>query len=45
MELLLQNTLCQILDELYNIAVEPSQIILQATKKEFAGDYTLVVFP
>ncbi len=30
---------------LYGIQQQPSDIQLQATRKEFAGDYTLVVFP
>lgn len=33
------------LKDLYGLDVEPSTIIPQATKKEFEGDMTLVVFP
>ncbi len=41
----MQQAVSKVLDELYSISVEPSQVVLQSTKKEFAGDYTLVVFP
>jgi arginyl-tRNA synthetase len=44
-ETLLQQGIGQALDNLYSISVEPSQVQLQGTKKEFAGDFTLVVFP
>ena len=44
-ESLLQKNISQVLGELYSISAEPSQIVLQSTKKEFEGDYTLVVFP
>ena len=44
-ETLLQQGISQALDNLYSISVEPSQVQLQGTKKEFAGDFTLVVFP
>lgn len=30
---------------LYDVAVEPSDITLTTTRKEFEGDYTIVVFP
>ena len=41
----LQNVIASCLKSLYNIDITPSSIILQTTKKEFEGDYTLVVFP
>ena len=41
----MQNAISHLLCELYGIEVEPGQVVLQSTKKEFAGDYTLVVFP
>ena len=41
----LQQSLAECLHTLYNISVEPKNIVLQATKKEFVGDFTLVVFP
>ena len=31
--------------ELYNADIEPSTLQVQATRKEFEGDFTLVVFP
>jgi len=45
MESLLQKNISQILNKLYSIDIEPEQVVLQSTKKEFEGDYTLVVFP
>lgn len=33
------------LQQLYNIQIEANQIALQKTRKEFEGDFTLVVFP
>ena len=30
---------------LYGIAADPATVVLQTTKKEFQGDYTIVVFP
>jgi arginyl-tRNA synthetase len=41
----LQNIISNVLKELYNIDAEENTITLQKTKKEFAGDLTLVVFP
>ncbi|MEW6134944.1 MAG: arginine--tRNA ligase [Bacteroidota bacterium] len=32
-------------ENLYSIVVEPDSFIINKTKKEFEGDYTLVVFP
>ncbi|HEY1037788.1 MAG TPA: arginine--tRNA ligase, partial [Bacteroidia bacterium] len=33
------------LAELYQLDVDTNTIVLQQTKKEFEGDFTLVVFP
>ena len=44
-ELELQKAISQILEQNYNIQVPAEQIVLQETKKEFEGDFTLVVFP
>lgn len=44
-EQILQDSISTSLNSLYNINIEPSAIVLQATKKEFQGDFTLVVFP
>ena len=41
----LQKAIAEALKKLYNIEVAPSSVILQKTKKEFEGDYTVVVFP
>ena len=35
----------QALQEVYNISVEPGSILLQPTRKEFAGTFTFVTFP
>ncbi|MBQ9312767.1 MAG: arginine--tRNA ligase [Bacteroidales bacterium] len=42
---ILQQSISKALKELYNIETEEKNIVLQPTKKEFEGDYTLVVFP
>ncbi len=41
----IQATVSESLNKLYNIQVAPDSIVLQKTKKEFNGDYTVVVFP
>jgi len=41
----LQQAIAQALNNLYGIASDADSIVLQKTKKEFSGDYTLVVFP
>jgi len=41
----LQNSIANVLKQLYGIDVEVNTITLQKTKKEFTGDMTLVVFP
>lgn len=44
-EIQLKQAIASSLYTLYNIEATPEKIILQATKKEFVGDFTLVVFP
>ena len=41
----LSNSISPIINELFGLTTNPSDIILQKTKKEFEGDYTLVTFP
>ncbi len=41
----LTNGIAQCVETLYGVVPSPKQIQLQTTRKEFAGDYTLVVFP
>ena len=41
----LQQSVCNALKQLYNHDVAPENIVLQKTKKEFEGDFTIVVFP
>ena len=41
----LQQAIAATLKSLYNVDATPESVVLQTTKKEFAGDYTLVVFP
>ena len=41
----LTQTISQALQTLYSIEVDCKSIVLQDTRKEFKGDYTLVVFP
>jgi len=44
-ELKLQQAVSQALKNLYSFEATPESIVLQTTKKEFEGDFTLVVFP
>ncbi|HAR39293.1 MAG: arginine--tRNA ligase [Bacteroidetes bacterium GWD2_45_23] len=44
-EHILQDAIIAAIKELYTTEVDPSQITLQKTKKEFRGHYTLVTFP
>ncbi|MDR1847475.1 MAG: arginine--tRNA ligase [Bacteroidales bacterium] len=44
-DILLQNTIAKALKDLYNLDIMPKEITLTSTKKEFEGDFTLVVFP
>ncbi|MBR1517752.1 MAG: arginine--tRNA ligase [Bacteroidales bacterium] len=41
----LQKSISEALQELYGISASPEAIKIESTKKEFEGDYTLVVFP
>ena len=41
----IQNAVAEALQNLYHIEAKAGDIVLQKTKKEFAGDYTVVVFP
>lgn len=41
----LQKAVSSALKSLYNIEASPETVVLQSTKKEFVGDYTVVVFP
>ncbi|MBO4600294.1 MAG: arginine--tRNA ligase, partial [Bacteroidales bacterium] len=41
----LQQAVSSALMSLYNINVAPETVVLQTTKREFEGDYTVVVFP
>ncbi|MDR1725821.1 MAG: arginine--tRNA ligase [Bacteroidales bacterium] len=44
-DIMLQNSIVQALKNLYGIDINTKNIILTPTKKEFEGDFTLVVFP
>ena len=44
-DLLLQESIKKALVSLYDISVDLKDITLYTTKKEFEGDFTLVVFP
>ena len=41
----LQNAVASALNNLYGLNIEADSVVLQKTKKEFSGDYTVVVFP
>ena len=41
----LQQAISTALNKLYGIEAAPESVVLQKTKKEFSGDYTVVVFP
>lgn len=41
----LQQAVSSALQRLYSIDAAPETVVLQSTKKEFEGDYTVVVFP
>ena len=41
----IQSSVSLALNKLYGIEASPESIVLQKTKKEFKGDYTVVVFP
>ena len=44
-ELFLAETISSQVNQLFGLTTIPSEIIIQKTKKEFEGDYTLVTFP
>ena len=44
-ELFLAETISSQVNQLFGLTTVPSEIIIQKTKKEFEGDYTLVTFP
>ncbi|MES2515799.1 MAG: arginine--tRNA ligase [Bacteroidota bacterium] len=41
----LATTISQAINQLFELSTTPTDIILQKTKKEFEGDFTLVTFP
>ncbi|MES2568204.1 MAG: arginine--tRNA ligase [Bacteroidota bacterium] len=41
----LSSTISQVINELFDLSTVSNDIILQKTKKEFEGDFTLVTFP
>ena len=41
----LSTTISQAINQLFDLTSHPNDIILQKTKKEFEGDFTLVTFP
>ena len=41
----IQSAVSEALKNLYGIDIQPEEIVLQKTKKEFEGDFTVVVFP
>lgn len=41
----LSSTISQVINELFELSSNTNDIILQKTKKEFEGDFTLVTFP
>lgn len=45
LELLIATALKDVLKELYDIEIEIDKSIVQKTRKEFEGDFTIVVFP
>ena len=45
LEATIQSVVAQSVKTLYNVDIEPNQIQIQKTKKEFDGDITVVVFP
>lgn len=44
-ELFIQNKAAEAIKNLYGADVDAASLQVQVTKKEFEGDYTLVVFP
>lgn len=44
-EKLLENTIVQAVQALFEQTIEPARAVVQKTRKDFEGDYTLAVFP
>ena len=44
-EMMLASKASEAIEALYSVKVEPSTLQVAATRKDFEGDYTLVVFP
>ena len=44
-DLIIQQAVSEAVKSLYNIEVAPESIVLQATRREFEGNFTVVVFP
>ena len=44
-ESIISKSVSEALDNLYGVKIEPQQIVPQATRKEFEGNVTIVVFP
>ncbi len=44
-EAFLSQTISAVVNQLFELSTTPESIVLQKTKKEFEGDYTLVTFP
>ena len=44
-EAYLSETISAVVNQLFELTTTPESIVLQKTKKEFEGDYTLVTFP
>jgi len=44
-EKLLETTIVQAVQVIFNQTIEPAQAVVQKTRKDFEGDYTLAVFP
>ena len=42
---IIQNKVATAVKELYQLEIEAANVVLNPTRKEFEGDYTLVVFP
>ncbi|HPI68138.1 MAG TPA: arginine--tRNA ligase, partial [Bacteroidales bacterium] len=45
MESFLKENICKVVKELYNAEVNDDIIQIQETRKDFKGDFTLIVFP
>ena len=45
MEKILSKEIAEALSHLYSVTVREEEILIQKTRKEHRGDYTLVLFP